>query len=413
LTTPRPYDIILFGATGFTGGLTAEYLARHAPDTCRWALAGRNPAKLQAVRDRLTAANPTQPTLADLPLLTADATDQAALTTITAQTRVAATTIGPYATHGRPLVAACAETGTDYLDLTGEPEFVDRTYLDHHEQATRTGARLIHACGFDSVPHDLGALFTVRHLPRDVPLTVDGYVRAGGAFSGGTLASFLLALSRPRTSQALARRRRTTEPRPEGRTARAVPGRAGWSKDAHAWVVPMPSLDPLIVARSAAALPEYGPEFRYRHFAAVKHLPIAVGGVLGIAGLFAVAQIPPLRRGLSRIVKPGDGPDEHRRAKGWFTVRFVGEGGGRRIVTEVSGGDPGYGETSKMLAEAALCLAFDDLPHSAGQTTTAAAMGDRLIDRLIAAGIEFTVLDAEPSSARLANPPTRRRSPTA
>ncbi len=178
----RPYDLVLFGATGFTGGLTAEYLARHAPDRLRWALAGRNPDKLAAVRDRLAAIDPA---LADLPLLTADVTDPASLRAVAESARVVATTVGPYVHHGEPLVAACAAAGTDYLDITGEPEFVDRMYVRHHAEAVRTGARLVHACGFDSIPHDLGVWYTVKQLPADGPIAVDGYVRAGGRFSPG------------------------------------------------------------------------------------------------------------------------------------------------------------------------------------------------------------------------------------
>ncbi len=184
--TDRELDLVLFGATGFTGGLTAEYLARHAPSDLRWALAGRNPAKLAETRDRLAALGGASTDVADLPLLTADATDPASLADVAARSRVVATTVGPYLDYGEPLVGACAEAGTDYLDLTGEPEFVNRMYVAHHATAERTGARLVHACGFDSIPYDLGAYFTVRLLPDDVPITMRGVVRAGGRPSGGT-----------------------------------------------------------------------------------------------------------------------------------------------------------------------------------------------------------------------------------
>jgi short subunit dehydrogenase-like uncharacterized protein len=139
-------------------------------------------------------------------------------------------------------------------------------------------------------------------------------------------------------------------------------------------------------------LAEYGPDFTYRHYAGVRHLPVVIGGAVGFAGLFGLAQVPPARRLLLSRIKPGDGPSEERRASSWFTVRFTGVGGGNRVVTEVSGGDPGYGETAKMLAESAFALAFDDLPVTAGQVTPAAAMADALIDRLTKAGIEFRVI---------------------
>jgi short subunit dehydrogenase-like uncharacterized protein len=156
--------------------------------------------------------------------------------------------------------------------------------------------------------------------------------------------------------------------------------------------VPLPTIDPEVVRRSAAASERYGPDFTYRHFAAVKHLPVLAGGVAGAGALLAAAQVPPARRALSRLLAPGNGPSPERRARSWFSVRFIGEGGGSRVVTEVSGGDPGYDETAKMLAESALCLATDKLPETAGQVTTVTAMGDALIDRLTKAGLRFATL---------------------
>ncbi|MEU4713703.1 saccharopine dehydrogenase NADP-binding domain-containing protein [Micromonospora purpureochromogenes] len=387
----RPYDLVLFGATGFTGGLTAEYLARHAPAGLRWALAGRNPAKLAAVRDRLADIDAA---LAELPLLTADVTDAASLRAVAESARVVASTVGPFVHHGEPLVAACAAAGTDYLDITGEPEFVDRMYVRHHAEAVRTGARLVHACGFDSIPHDLGAWYTVKQLPSDAPITVDGFVRAGARFSAGTYHSALTAFSRTGETNRAAKERKAVEPRPEGRRVRAVPGRVGRSKEIGMWAVPLPTIDPQVVRRSAAARPEYGPDFRYRHFAAVKRLPTVLVSGVGFAGLVGLVKLPPTRRWLLGRLASGQGPTAEQRAKSWFRVRFLGSGGGRRVLTEVSGGDPGYDETAKMLAESALCLACDDLPVTAGQVTPVTAMGDALLDRLVKAGITFRVLDA-------------------
>lgn len=382
----RAYDVVLFGATGFAGALTAEYLAAHAPAGARWALAGRNREKLERLRERLAERHPR---LAGLPLLHADSTDPASLRAVAADTRVVATTVGPYLRYGEPLVAACAEAGTDYVDLTGEPEFVDLTYLRHHALARETGARIVHACGFDSIPHDLGVHYTVGLLPEGVPLRVAGFVRTNGTISGGTFASVLTAMSRPVSMVRTARARRGSEPWPTDRTVRGTGGTLHRRRDLGAWAVPMPTIDPQIIARSAAALDRYGPDFRYAHHAVVKRLPMVAGGAAGLAAMFALAQLPPARAWLSGRLKPGDGPDEARRAKSWFAVRFSGEGGGRRVVTEVSGGDPGYDETAKMLAESALCLALDELPDTSGQVTTAVAMGDALTERLVRAGITF------------------------
>jgi short subunit dehydrogenase-like uncharacterized protein len=386
----RQFDLALFGATGFTGGLTAEYLSLNAPAGLRWALVGRNREKLEAVRSRLAETAPAPP----LPeLLEADAHDLASLTRVAEATRVAVTTIGPYALHGEQLVAACAASGTDYADLTGEPEFVDRMYVAHHAEAERNGARLVHCCGFDSIPHDLGAYFTVKQLPEHEPLRVDGYVRAGGSLSGGTYHSAINGFGRARQTLEAAKQRRRQEPRPVGRTIHSAPPRIRLDDDLGGWVVPLPTIDGTMVRRSAAALDRYGPEFTYGHNMVAKRLGTAAGLATGLSTVFLLAQLPPTRKLLLKAKSSGDGPGKAERAKSWFTVRFVGEGGGERVVTEVSGGDPFYEETAKMLAESALCLAFDDLPQTAGQVTTAAAMGDELLTRLGRAGIPFRLLE--------------------
>ena len=383
------FDIVVFGATGFTGALTAEYLARHAPDGLRWALAGRNPDRLATVRDRLAAIDPE---LADLELLHADVTDAASLADVARRTRVVITTVGPYLEHGEPLVAACAEAGADYVDLTGEPEFVDRMWTAHHATAVASGARIVHACGFDSIPHDLGAMYTVAQLPAGEPITLRGVVRTAGTFSGGTFHSALHAMSRLRQSKTASADRRRAEPRPEGRSSRAFGGKPHRDPLLGYWLVPLPTIDPFVVARSGAALASYGPKFRYSHYAGTKTLRYAAGGAVGAAAIGLSAQVAPLRNLLLSRVPQGEGPDEKRRVRSWFTVDFVGEAGDTTVHTKVSGGDPGYDETAKMLAESALCLAFDDNPPTSGQVTTAQAMGEHLLTRLRNAGIRFEVV---------------------
>jgi short subunit dehydrogenase-like uncharacterized protein len=375
----------VFGATGFTGALTAEYLAAHAGNGTRWALAGRNRAKLEAVRDRIGNG--------DIALLQADAGDEASMRELAASTKVVISTVGPYILYGEPLVAACVEAGTDYVDLTGEPEFVDRMWLEHHEQAERSGARIVHSCGFDSIPYDLGVLFTLDQLPEGVPTSVEGYVRVGGTFSGGTYHSAVQIMGRLRQGMQVARERRREEPRPTQRTIKGSAGKPHHSELAGGWAVPFPTIDPQTVLRSARALPRYGPEFTYSHYLVVKQLPVLAGMAAGAAAMVALAQLEPTRNLLLKLKDPGEGPSPEQREKAWFRVRFAGEAGGRRVVTEVSGGDPGYGETSKMLAESALCLAHDELPKLSGQLTPAVAMGDKLIARLRDAGIEFKTLE--------------------
>ena len=385
----RDHDIVILGATGFTGELTAAYLAEHAPVGLRWALAGRNPAKLEKVRARLAQRNSS---LADLPLVDADSSDDESMRSLAESTRVVITTVGPYLQHGEPLVAACAAAGTDYVDLTGEPEFVDRVYLNHHDRAVETGARIVHACGFDSIPHDLGAWFTVQELGSSDPITLRGVVRSNAMFSGGTFHSAMGAMSRPKQMREAMVARRKKEGRPEGRKSRAVSGKPHRDRTLGLWLLPMPTIDPFVVARSGAALPSYGPDFRYSHFAGLKTLRYTAGAVAAVSGIVVSAQIPPLRNFLKSRIKQGEGPSEKRREKSWFSVDFVGESAGRTVRTRVSGGDPGYDETAKMLAESALCLALDDNPQTAGQVTTAYAMAENLLTRLQKAGMSFEVL---------------------
>ncbi len=389
--TDGGHDVVVFGATGFTGGLTAEYLAAHAPPSTRWALAGRSPSKLQQVRGRLAKLNPA---CAELELLQADATDPESLRRIAESTKVVITTVGPYIKYGEPLVAACAAAGTDYVDLTGEPEFVDRMWLCYHEQAEASGARLVHSCGFDSIPYDLGALFTVQQLPENVPISLEGYVRVGGSFSGGTYHSAILIMSRLREGRQVARERRDRESRPADRRVKGASGKPHHSDFGGGWAIPFPTIDPQTVLRSARALDRYGPDFSYSHYLVQKQLPVLAAMTAGAAAVIALAQLPPTRDLLLKLKDPGEGPSEDQRAKSRFTVRFAARANGTRVHTEVSGGDPGYGETSKMLAESALCLAHDELPKRSGQLTPAVAMGDKLTERLRKAGIEFKVLDS-------------------
>ncbi len=385
----RPYDVVLLGATGFTGGLTAERLAADGPDDLRWAIAGRDPAKLDRVREGLAGLGKAG---AAVETIAADVTDATSLRELAEQTAVVATTVGPFLEYGEPLVAACAEAGTDYADLTGEPEFVDRMWLAHHARAVETGARLVHACGFDSIPHDLGAYFTVLQLPEDVPITVTGYVRAGAGISGGTYHSAVRAFSRVRHSSKVSAQRRDLETRPSGRRVGSLPQRPTRAPDGRGYALPLPTIDPVVVRRSARAVDRYGPDFRYGHFALIRKLPTAVVTPVVLGGMLAVSQLPPGRDLLLRLRRTGEGPSAEQRAKSWFKVRFVGEGGGQRVETEVSGGDPGYDETATMLAQSALCLAFDDLPETAGQVTTVQAMGDALLRRLQVSGPRFEVV---------------------
>lgn len=373
------HDIILFGATGFTGGLVADYLAQVAePGRLSWALAGRDLRKLRRVRERLSVVNRAW---AELPLYQGLSHDRESLHDLAARARVMLTTVGPYASHGEPLVAACVAEGCDYVDLTGEPSFWRGVIDRHHDEAAAKGLRLVPCCGFDSIPHDLGVLYTVQRLRERGgvgPIEIDGYVSAKGGFSGGTWASALRIMAEPRSGASMGRSRPSERPR------------IHFAADVGRWVVPMPTIDPLVVQRSTDLIGEH--QLRYRHFMATKSLP-QLGALLAGVGTVMALSKTPVRRLLERLRPSGSGPSEEQRAQGWFQVTFVGRQGSQTVTTEVRGGDPGYGHTAKMIAEAARCLVEDRerLPARYGVLTPASAMGEALIERMRGTGMEFTV----------------------
>ena len=376
-------DIALLGATGFTGGLTADYLGAHLPPGGTWAIAGRNQTKLEAVADRIERLGGVRPEI-----ISADIGNPDSMAALASSTRVLVTTVGPYLKYGEAAVKASVEAGIAYIDLTGEPQFVDEMWLKYHERAVETGARIIHACGFDSIPYDLGVLYAVKQLPEDVPIQVRGYMRSIAEFSGGTYHSAITQFSSFRESGKVAARRRKAEPRPEGRKVRGS-GKLSKAPELGGWGVPLPTIDPQIVLRSARALGRYGPDFTYSQYGHFKTRRMVAAAGLGVGVALVGAQLPPTRALLYKLKDPGAGPSEEKREKSWFKFSIFAEGGGKKVHAEVTGGDPGYTETSKMLGESALCLAYDDVPKVVGQTTTAVAMGDVLIERLQQAGITF------------------------
>ncbi|OBK95112.1 enoyl-ACP reductase [Mycobacterium asiaticum] len=409
--TPREFDIIVYGATGFVGKLTADYLSRAGQDA-KIALAGRSTERLEAVRSSLG------PSAQSWQLVTADASSQATLEEMAARTRVVITTVGPYTHYGLPLVAACAAAGTDYADLTGEAMFVRESIDQFHKQAADTGARIVHACGFDSIPSDM-TVYALYKAARD-----DGageladtnfVVRSlrGGA-SGGTIASVLEVL-------------RTASRDPEARRQMADPYTLSSDRGAEPEVGKQPDL-PLrrgsqlapelsglwtaaflmapyntrIVRRSNALLDwAYGRQFRYTETMSVGSSPLAPVASAAMTGfgnaMFAVGSrlFHRLPSGLvERVVpKPGSGPSEATRERGFYKVETytTTTSGARYVARMEQRGDPGYKATSVLLGECGLALAKDrdKLSDLRGVLTPAAAMGDALLDRLPAAGVSL------------------------
>jgi short subunit dehydrogenase-like uncharacterized protein len=407
----REFELVLFGATGFTGQLVAEYLAENAPDLT-WALAGRNLQKLESVRARL---HQIRPELGALPLIEVDAADTSALRRLAPRTRVVVTTVGPYARHGMPLVAACAELGTHYCDLTGEVTFMRRSIDAWHHAAQKSGARIVHACGFDSIPSDLGTWMLVDEARRRGLTLNEVRCYAGesrGGVSGGTVASMLQLIEEASRDKAL--RRLLANPNalcPDPAAAGVAPrDQVGVRHDDELgmWTAPfvMAQVNSRVVRRSSV-LADYckGSVLRYSECASTGKGPAglmrataltaALGGFLG-----AVSQ-PALRKLLAAKVlpKPGEGPSEEKRKAGFFVTRLLGlatgaDGTAVKLRARVEGKqDPGYGETAKMLSQAALCLARDGAltPQVSGVITPAVAFGGVLVDRLRAAGMVLSL----------------------
>ena len=399
----REYDIVLFGATGFVGRLTAAYLARSAPVSTRIALAGRSKERLERLRAELPGA------AADWPLLVVDSSDAAEVGKLAAATRVVATTVGPYAKFGMPLVNACARAGTSYADLTGEVLFVRDSIDRAHRSARDSGARIVHACGFDSVPSDLAVLLAADQASADGAGTLTDTtllvvsVRAGA--SGGTIDSLRNQIDVVKSDPS--RRSVVTDPYAlsSDRTGEpdlgAQPDTFLTRREGDRWVAPfvMAPFNTRIVRRSNALQDwAYGRDFRYSEVMGVGRSPLApllaTGVAVGVGVFTAAMALPPTRLLLDVVLPaPGKGPSPRTQRNGSFHLQTTATttSGARYRTTVKAKGDPGYAATSVMLGESALALALDTLPVSAGVLTPATAIGRPLVDRLRAAGFTFEV----------------------
>jgi short subunit dehydrogenase-like uncharacterized protein len=399
---PRDHDVVVFGATGFVGKLTAAYLAGAAPAGTKLALGGRSREKLERVRDGLGL---------DWPVVVADSSDAAQLREVAESTTAVATTVGPYLKYGMPMVQACAEAGTHYADLTGEVLFVRKAIDQWHAKAQETGAKVVNACGFDSIPSDIALLLLHEAAGEpldDATLVVKGF---SGGFSGGTIESIRGIVDEAKRDKAS--RKVVFDPfslTPD-RSKEADPSRhgdpTGITRDAElgGYLAPfmMGTYNARIVRRSNALLDHaYGRDVRYRELqlggkgpAGAAKAAAVTGGLGVLLGGFALW---PTRKLLDRVLPdPGEGPSEQARENGFFAIDVHAETiSGRKLVCRVrASGDPGYKATAVMLGEASLALALDQdqLPDRAGVLTPATAMGDVLVSRLRRAGHTYEVSD--------------------
>ncbi|HEX4654545.1 MAG TPA: saccharopine dehydrogenase NADP-binding domain-containing protein [Mycobacteriales bacterium] len=410
--TEDKLDVVLYGATGFVGTLTAAYLLRAAPPDARIGLAGRSRQRLEELRQRL--GGPAM----SWPLIVADSADRGALDELARRTTAVATTVGPYSKYGLPLVAACAEAGTHYADLTGELLFMRRTIDEFDGPARQSGARIVHNAGFDSIPSDLGVMvlhdLVAADGAGDLEDTTFLVTALRGGVSGGTIDSMRTSLKEMAGDPE--RRRLTLDPyalspqrdkEPDAESSSW--GSEGdlrsvvYDRDLGQWLAPfvMAQVNTRVVRRSNALQDwAYGRRFRYREVMSggAGPLGLARAGAItgGLAAMMGAMALPPTRAVLDRVLpKPGEGPSEKTRTRGHFRIEIHTRttSGAHYVATVAAQGDPGYAATAVMFGESALALGLDGdrLPPRAGVLTPATGIGAPLVDRLRAQGFTFDV----------------------
>lgn len=384
----RPFDLILFGATGFTGQLVAEVLAaKQAEEHFRLAIAGRNTTKLEALRMQL--GDP------QIGIIVADTGDRASLLNMAKQGIILINTAGPFNWYGQAVVQACVEAGTHYLDITGEPAFVHKIFQTYHQHAIEKGICVVNCCGFDSIPADVGAWLTARALPRESPKRIQAFVRTNATFSGGTWTTAIHAIYQ-RTVHKEAKHssgsRHPDTPR--------LPLKVHFHPGLKRWAIPMPVVDPHIVKRSVRMLPQdYGEAVAYGQYYTVGSLWKLIRLIGTISLVFVLVRFESTRNWLFRKFPAGTGPTPEKRKASRFEVRVIGTTDKLCAETVVSGGDPGYDDTAKMLSEAAFSLrdriASDRL--ISGVRTPVEALGQDLVNRLIRVGLNIRTSDVQSS----------------
>lgn len=375
----RRFDLVLFGATGFTGQIIARYLdSRCSQEGLTWAIAGRSVSKLNALQRELNRSHPA--------IIESDLSDPRQLSEMTSRTRLLLNTVGPFGIYGLPVVAACLETGTHYMDLSGEPAFVNQVFQQYHASAIQAGIAVITSCGFDSIPADYLTWLAVRQLPPESPKSVYVFVRTNAGFSGGTWASAIHGVFHHHQKT-----RKPAGSKPIKNTP-TIPLKIHYNRDMRGWAIPMPVADPHIVKRSARhQVSVYGHAFAYGQFFMRSTWWKMVRTVAPLALLKWTGKYLWVRNALLRRNPPGSGPTVDQRRRSRFEVVCMAKTAEQRIRTRMTGGDPGYDETAKMFSEAAFCLLqlHGAGVVQAGVLTPVEAFGESLVPRLQQAGLHI------------------------
>ncbi len=375
----RKYDIILLGATGFTGQITAEYISRHAiKENITWAIAGRNKEKLEALHLSISGQKPD--------ILVANIHDLEGLHEVVGQGHIVMNAAGPFALYGMPVINACILASTHYLDITGEPSFVAQVYDECFYKAEAQKVCIVNCCGFDSIPADYAAWLTAKALPNNTPKRLYGFVRTNATFSGGTLTTAINALH----NDALKVSYKTKIPKHPN--APKIPLKIHFNKDVNSWALPMPVVDPHIIKRGIYRMPQdYGTATSYAQFWLSKSFYKMVKTILPISIAMIGIKFKPFREMLLRKFQPGTGPDAERRSKSKFEVICIGKSGEKTAKTVFSGADPGYDETAKMFSQSAFVMneKIKNRTLKYGVLTPVEAFGNSLVLRLIKEGIKI------------------------
>ena len=369
----KEYDLIIHGATGFTGQLICDYLYKHNDSKAiKWAISGRNTSKLEPISKKY-----------NVDLFQVDSFENKALDLITSKSKVIISVVGPYAIYGKQLIESCVNNNCHYLDITGESSFVQYVKNKYSKKAIETNTILISCCGFESIPPDIGTYYSIKQLNEE-NIDIKCYMKTKGQISGGTWASFLNISSGGRIKKKIQNR----QPKKQDTKNKIL----FYNKELKKWALIFPDIDQYIIRRSSKLIDGYGENVRFVKYMLFKSLFKVAALLVPLFFILFLAKFKFSKKWLESFIPSGTGPSEEARAKHWFEYTLIGKTEKQKIITTVKGGDPGYGETSKFVTEMGLALILnkDELNHKKGVLTPAACAGDVILRRLQKSGIDFS-----------------------
>ena len=364
----KKYDIVVHGATGFTGKLICEYLSlNNDKERIKWSISGRNEEKLSAIAKRY-----------NIDYFVADAYDKQSLDVITSKTKLIISVVGPYAIYGKDLIQSCIDNSCHYLDLTGEPEFVSYVEKKYSELASKKNIIIINCCGFESIPPDIGVFYTLKHM-KEENAVINSYLSTKGQISGGTWASFLNSFS---SNKSVIKKTSGIKSKTK---------KIFFNKYLKKWALIFPVIDKYIVIKSSKNLNGYGKKFSFNEYILFNNRIQIFTLIISLFFIGLLSKIKFFRKILMKIIPSGSGPNKLKRETHWFNIKLFAKSENKSIITTIKGGDPGYGETAKFISEMGLCIIndYDNLNLKKGVITPAMCGGDLMIKRLQKSGIIF------------------------